>query len=257
MTEMLAAGVIAKRSPIPLYFQIAENIREQIESGQIKHGEQIPPEKELEELFGVSRTTVRQALADLTRDGLLERRRGQGTYVRSLRRQFDEPVLGIRSYTEEAIKQGFRPKAKVLSFRVLEAPVEVCNELSLAAGEDVFLIKRLRLLDGDPSGVDMTYIPVKLVPALSKDDFSDEEDTQSLYFILENKYGLTLSEAEEIIDATATNEEESRLLGVKNNTPINLRKRVVFLPDETPLLYMKSVYKNRYRVRLKRRSDVG
>lgn len=251
---MITAGVIAKRSPIPLYFQIAEDIRKQIESGHIEHGQQIPTEKELEEMFGVSRTTIRQALADLTRDGLLERKRGQGTYVRSVSRQFDEPVLGIRSYAQEAIKQGFRPTTKLLSLRVLRPTAEVEHELRLAEDEEVVVIKRLRLLDGEPSGVDATYIPVRLVPGLSKDDFSDAEDTQSLYFILENKYGHVLDEAEEIIDATATNEEESRLLGVKTKTPINLRRRVVFLPDGTPLLYMNAVYKNRYKVRLKRRS---
>jgi GntR family transcriptional regulator len=204
-------------------------------------------------MFAVSRTTVRQALADLTREGLLERRRGHGTYVTSVPRQFDEPVLGIRSYTEEALKQGFTPRSKVLSFRVVKPTAEVRNELRLAEDEEVFLIKRLRLLNGDPSGVDRTFIPVKLVPRLSKSDFSDEEESQSLYFVLEHKYGLTLFEAEEIIGATATNNEESELLGVKANSPINLRKRVVFLPDGTPLLYMSAVYKNRYRVHLKGR----
>jgi GntR family transcriptional regulator len=254
MTKMIDSGAISKKSPIPLYYQIAESLRKQIESGQIGRGEQIPPEKELEDLFGVSRTTIRQALADLTRDGLLERRRGQGTYVTSAQQQFDEPVMGIRSYTEEAAKQGFRPTTKMLAFKVLSATVEVRNELRLSEDEQVFLVKRLRLLNGDPSGVDTTYIPVRLVPALSKDDFSVEGETQSLYFILEHQYGCLLDEAEELIDATATTEEESRLLAVKNSTPINHRKRVVFLPDGTPLLYMNSVYKNRYRVRLKRRS---
>lgn len=242
---------IDKNIPIPLYYQIERILREKIHSHEIKPGEKLPTEKELEEAFGVSRVTVRRAITNIVRDGLIEIKRGHGTFLRT--ENFEEPVSGLRSYTEEALKQGYQPSLKMLTFKKIKPNDEILKKLMLNKDDYIFIIVRLRLLNNEPSGIDTTYIPVKLVPKLSKSDFKEYAKEQSLYYILENKYKLILNEAEEIIDATLTNKEESILLSLDNNSPINLRKRVVFLPDNTPLLYMKSIYKTRYKIKLKGR----
>ena len=242
---------IDRKKPIPFYYQIEEILREKIISGEIKEGEPIPTEEKLEEIFGVSRTTIRQAISNLVRSGLLEAKRAQGTFVKKT--FFDEPVLGIRSYTDEAIKQGFTPSSKILSLKKMKPSEEFRTALKLDDNDQAFILRRLRYLNGEPTAIDTTYIPVKLVPGFSKNDLAETGCEQSLYYVLENKYNLMLDEAEEIIDATTTNHEESVLLGLKIGSPINLRIRIVFLPDGTPLGYMKSIYKNRYKIRLKGR----
>ena len=242
--------IINKNSPIPLYFQLEEIIKEKIKFGLLVPGDSIPTEKKLEENYGISRTTIRQAINNLKRDGYLEVRRSKGTFVKFT--QFDEPVLGIRSYTEEAVKQGFSPGSNILKFEKIKPVVEIREELKLDENDLVFKIKRLRFLNGKPTAIDTSYVPSKLVPKLAKDDFKESGYEQSLYYILEKKYGLELSEAEEIIDATTINNEESLLLELEVNSPINLRIRVVFLSNGTPVCYMKSIYKNRYRVKLSR-----
>ncbi|MCL5986454.1 MAG: GntR family transcriptional regulator [Actinobacteria bacterium] len=242
---------IEKDKPIPLYYQIEEILRKKIMLGEIKPGELIPTEKKLEEMFGVSRITIRQAISNLARDGLVEAKRASGTFVKKVR--FDQPVLGITSYTDKAIQQGYIPSSKVLNFEKVKPIEEIKKELKLSDEDYVYEVKRLRLLNDEPTGVDTTYIPVKLVPKLSREDFKETGKEQSLYYILENKYHLVFNEAEELIDATATNKEESVLLGLKINSPVNLRTRVVFLTDGTSLCYTKSVFKNRYKIRLKGR----
>lgn len=242
--------VINKNSPIPLYFQLEEIIKEKIKLGFLIPGEPIPTEKKLEENYGISRTTIRQAINNLKRDGYLEVRRSQGTFVKPV--QFDEPVFGIRSYTEEAIKQGFSPGSSMLKFEKIKPAAEIREELKLEENEMAFKIKRLRFLNGKPTAIDTSYVPCKLVPKLSKDDFKESGYEQSLYYILEKKYGLLLNEAEEIIDATIINNEESLLLELEVNSPINLRIRIVYASSGTPICYMKSIYKNRYRVKLSR-----
>jgi GntR family transcriptional regulator len=242
---------IDKNKPIALYYQIEEILREKIFSGEIKEGEPIPTEEKLEKIFDVSRTTVRRAISNLERDGLLESKRAQGTFVK--KKLFDEPVLGIRSYTEEAIKQGYIPSSKILSLKNVKPNDEVKAALKIEDNDRVFVLKRLRYLNNAPTAIDTTYIPVKLVPGLSKGDFKQTDKKQSLYYILENKYKLVLDEAEEIIDATITDPEESAILGLRSGSPINLRIRIIFLPDGMPLTYMKSIYRNRYKVRLKGR----
>ncbi len=242
---------IEKNTPIPLYYQIERILREKIYNHEIKPGEKLPTEKELVGEFDVSRPTVRRAVTNIMRDGLIEIKRGRGTFLKT--ENFEEPIAGLRSYTEEALKQGYRPSSKMLSFKRIKPDDEIIKKLMLNKDDAIFTIIRLRLLDNDPSGIDTTYIPVRLAPKLSKSDFKEHGKEQSLYYILENKYKLILNTAEEIVDATLTNRKESILLGIDNNSPINLRKRVVFLPDNTPLLYMKSIYKTRYKIKLKGR----
>jgi len=243
--------VINKNSPIPLYYQIEEYFRKKVKNNEIIEGCQIPTEKELMQALGVSRITVRKAMDNLLRDGLIEIRKGHGTFVAT--KQFYEPVAGIRSYTEEALKQGFTPSTKILKLQKIKPPEDVAKNLNISEKDNVYEIIRLRLLDQKPTGYDVTYIPEIYVPGLSKDDFKEYGKGQSLYNLLEEKYNLTLAEAEETISATLTNKKESEHLGLNYRSPINLRKRVVFLPNKKPLLYMKSIYKTSYKTRLKGR----
>lgn len=248
---MDSSNSIDKKSVIPLYFQLQENLRQKILSGFYKPGDLLPSEKQLTEKFEVSRTTVRQSIKNLEREGLIETKRALGSFVKL--EHFDEPILGIRSYTDEALKQGYIPSSKIINFGIINASSEIKEVLKLNENEDVYIIKRLRSLNELPTGIDTSYVPVRLAPNLTRKDFKNTGVEQSLYRILENKYNLCLFTAEEIIDATTVNNEEAIILGFNVNYPINLRIRTVFLPDGTPCIYMKSVYKNRYKIQLRGR----
>jgi len=235
-----------KNSPIPIYFQIENKIREKIDSGEYKEGYKLPSEQELVEKLNVSRPTIRHAMNNLVRDGLLKIKRGSGTFIKT--KDFEEPVLGIRSYTREAMKKGYIPNTKILGFQIIEQDSELSKIFK--SEEKVVKIRRLRYLNDEPTAIDVTYIPIKFVPNISKQDFKESGENQSLYNLLKTKYHLILSHGEETIDATIVDNDESKLLLMNTDEPINLRRRVLYTKDDEPLLYMKSIYKTRYKVKL-------
>ena len=100
-------------SPIPLYYQIEKFIRKLIKNKGLKPGDKIPTEYELMSIFGVSITTIRKTISNLLKDDLIEIKRSQGTFIKS--KSFYEPIFGIISFTEEALKQGFKPSTKIIS----------------------------------------------------------------------------------------------------------------------------------------------
>ncbi|HHT78993.1 MAG TPA: GntR family transcriptional regulator, partial [Actinobacteria bacterium] len=241
-----------KNIPVPIYYQIEEYIQKLIETGKLKPGEKLPTEKEFMKVLGVSRITIRRAISDLINKNMLEIKQSKGTFVKS--KNFYEPVsLIIQSYTEEAIKQGFKPSTRILELKKLIPDSEIQEILKLSPEEEIFEFKRLRLLNGEPSGIDLNYLSSNLVPGFSEKDFEETGLKQSLYLVLGKKYNLTLDYAEEIITATLTTKEESELLNVKKNTPINMRIRTVFLPNSKPVLYMRSIYKTSYKSILRRK----
>src|SRR5260221_7478925 len=158
---------LARTSPIPLYFQIAENLKEAIEAGTIAPGERLDNELGLAEQLGVSRPTVRQAIQRLVQQGLVVRRRGLGTVVvgpRILR-----PVALTSLYDELAADQR-APATAVLSLEEIAADDELAQVLSLAAGTPVLSIERLRFADGAPLAIMHNYLPAKLLQGRTEAD---------------------------------------------------------------------------------------
>lgn len=239
---------IDTNSPIPIYFQIEKIIGEKILSGEFKEGDKIPTEMELTESLKVSRPTIRQAMVNLKRAGLIEVKRGSGTFVKT--KDFEEPVLGIRSYTDEAIKKGYTPLTKILSIKIIKPDLELKEIMQLIDNQTVTEIKRLRYLDNEPTAIDVSYIPSRFVPNISKGDFKEIGQEQSLYNLLKTKYGLILSHGEETIDSTIVNLDEAKLLLMKDKSPINLRRRLVYTQKDELVLYMRAIYKTRYRIKL-------
>lgn len=248
MANILELIKINKHSPIPIYYQIEKAFRDNIVSGTLSEGEKLPTEMELVQKLGVSRPTIRQAMVNLAREGLIDIKRGSGTFVRTI--NFEEPVFGIRSYAEEALKKGYNPTTKILSLKTLIPDLELRKILNLKVEDRVIEIKRLRYLNEEPTALDTTYIPDKLVPGISKKDFEKTGKQQSLYNILKVRYGLSLSSGEETIDATIVTPNEAKLLLMKTKSPINLRRRLIYSDTGEILLYMKSIYKTRYKIKL-------
>ncbi|MBI1881334.1 MAG: GntR family transcriptional regulator [Chloroflexi bacterium] len=161
-------AVIDKSSPIPLHHQLERFLRQGIESGLFPPQATLPTEFELQEYFGLSRTPIRQAIAKLTAEGLVIRRRSQGTIV--LPQPFEENLRSLTPFTEEVRRKGQTPGAKLIEFVVQPADAEDIKLLNLKNRAKIYHIQRVRTIDGEPVGVIVSHIPVAIVPNLQASD---------------------------------------------------------------------------------------
>src|SRR6266498_107745 len=196
---------LSKDLPIPLYHQLKTLLLEQIRTGEMKPNDRLPAEDDLAATHGVSKATVRQALNELAVAGVLRREQGRGTFVA-------EPKLAqgpreMTSFTDEMRSRGFHPTSKVLKQDVIKADADIAEKLRVAEGAQVMRLKRLRLADGEPMGIQTAYLSLALAPQLAEEDFTDA----SLYEVLERKYGLWPASAQETYVAALPAERVSYL----------------------------------------------
>lgn len=211
---------LSKTSRIPYYYQIEEWLRGQIESGALNPGDPLPGEIALAQQLGVSRIVVRQALTDLTREGLLYRQRARGTFV--AQRRHELPVLRdrLRGLTEEIEREGLALRSRVLSQQVVPAGGEALHELQALPGTPLLELRRLRSVQDTPIVIETTYHPYARFPALLEMDLAD----CSIYSILEQEYGARPVEARDRIVADRATREEAHLLEIDAGDPV-LRAR--------------------------------
>jgi GntR family transcriptional regulator len=226
-----------KASPIPLYYQLAEWIKEQIRLGALKPGEQLPAERLLGERHAISRMTVRQAVSYLVREGALVSRHGLGTFVAAPKLSYD--ALHLLGFTEEVMRHGEQAVSRVLEQEVLEPPPPVAAGLQLESGAQVLKLLRLRLSDATPLLLETIFVPTALCPGLEREDL----ETQSLYAVLEQRYGLRLRRARQSLEATVANDYERRLFDIPSGTAMILLEGVTYDERERPVEYFKAVYR--------------
>jgi GntR family transcriptional regulator len=202
--------LVSRASPLPLYHQVEVDMRERIQSGEWREGEQIPTEEELCALYGASRVTIREAIGRLASEGLLVRRRGRGTFVREAR--ITAGTRGLTSFTEEMAQLGHRAGSQVLRIAVEPGPAPVLRRLHLREGADVITIARLRLGDGTPVGIQTAHLPAQRFPGLERLDLGEG----SLYATLAEQYGIAPVEAEETFEVAPIRGADARLLGVRS-----------------------------------------
>ncbi len=224
----------------PLYLQVEATLKEMIEGLAFSAGEQIPSERELSEQLGVSRMTVRRAIENLTRRGLLERRSTSGTYVRPpqvLRRVGKDIAVGLTQMLQES---GSVAGSRLLSFATERAPLKIAEKLNLRLGTPVIVIRRLRTVNNaQPFCVETSYLPQEIVPGLCADDLA--ESNTSLYRIMQQRYGIRFIRNEETLKISFATQEEAELLGLKHGDPIMLLRSVIIDDRERPVEYLKSV----------------
>ena len=234
-----------KKSAVPLYRQVSEKIKEMIKSGTLTPGSRIPSETELMDIFDVSRNTVRQAVSELISSGYLYVERGKGTFIS--KNIFDHPVERLSGFTEEMKSLGFDAKSKILTLAVENASKEVCNNLNVPLGSPVYHLKRVRFSNKIPIAIEEAFIPYDSFKGLL-DNFTEES---SLYRAFYEKFGIKPFYAEELIEASLTNKDESESLGVKKNFPVFRIERRTFDVKGNIIEFVKSVYRGDfYRLRL-------
>lgn len=226
-----------KSNPVPLYYQLAEQLKEQIQAGQLEPGEQIPSERELGEQAGISRMTVRQAIGYLVNQGVLVVKQGIGTFVAEPKLAHD--TLNLLGFTEEIMRQGGTAVSRVLEQAVVIPPASVTADLNLAPGRETVKIVRLRLSGKMPLLLESSYLPADLCPGLERKNLAVE----SLYTLLEQEYGLRLKNARQTLEATIANDYESELFGIAPGTAMILLEGVTCMEHGQPVEYFKAIYR--------------
>jgi GntR family transcriptional regulator len=238
---------VSRDSQVPLYHQVANDLRDKIAAGIWAPGDRIPPEPQLIQRYGASRVTVRQAIALLTNEGLLTRFAGRGTFVRGVQIIAGPPRL--TSFTGEMRAMGIEPSSRVISFTTVGADEHTAAKLGIPVGTDLFQLVRLRHGGNLPLGVQVAVVPAANFPELATVDFS----RASLYEELEHRYGIIIDAADETFSATILDLESAEQLGVTSPSAGFLVERTGWSHGRA-IEYTKSVMRgDRYRVQIQLR----
>ena len=146
------------------------------------------------------------------------------------------------SFTNEIMKQNLYIYSRQLEFRVIGAPPQMAELLELPSGEQVYYLRRLRIIDKDPVCVEDWYASCRRFPNLDRSYFKESGLEQSTYYVIQKHYGVELERAEDTIDAVALNFKEARLLNMQEGMPALLRTRVTYTKEDTPVMYSSGKY---------------
>lgn len=203
-------------------------------------GTPIPSERELATRYGVSRMTLRTALDELVRDGLLVRRHGAGTYVA---RPKVAKRIQLTSFTDDMRARGLTATTRVLSLARKPAGARIGARLNVSPSESVLTVGRLRLADDEPMAIEWLSVPDRLLPGITRRDFEG-----SFYRVLEDRFGIVIDGGSQTLEPTVTDEEESALLGVPLHSPALFVERVTWTTGSVPVEYTRTMYRgDRYR----------
>lgn len=239
MTEgklALPFSSVDPHSPIPLYHQVYLDLRQMIQRELITPGEMLPPEMDICQAYGIGRQTVRQAIARLVDEGLVERFAGRGTFVREQTSHIQ--FFLDRSFSQQMREMGRTPNSRLLSQRAgavdLDVPV-----LQAYQGKPCLTLERLRLGDAEPICHQTSTILSERCPGIEEQDFA----SQSLYETLATRYQLAISRIDHVVRAVAADEYRAELLEVEEGTPLLFVGTTAYLDDDALIEYSTSYYR--------------
>ena len=244
-----AAPGLNPLSHVPLYTQIRELLRERILHGVYKSHGQMPSENEMVRAFRVSRITIRQALTDLQKEGLIFKIHGKGTFVS--KPKATQNLRRLEGFGEAMSSTGHDTYSKVLGHKTLRAGKLIGERLRVAERDEVMEIRRVRYLDREPISLDITYLPVVIGERLLREDLARRD----IFLILENDYGIALGNADLRIESVLADGEVSAALNVAEASPILRIERLTFTADRKPLDFEFIYYRGdafQYRLRIER-----
>lgn len=248
VTQRLTSG------PTPLYHQLKQIVRAEIERGAYQPGDQLPTESELIQRYSVSRITVRQALDELEGEGLIVRRHGKGTYVAEKR--VEQDLVRLTDFVEDMEIAGLAPSSRVLAFAREAAIRDVTEALALPPGEEVVRIDRLRLANGRPMAYDTTRLPLRFGLLLTEEMLANE----TIYHILETRYGIPVEEGTFYITAATASPEQASLLELAPHSALLLIQRISYTTGNIPVYVQERYYRPdrvNYRVTLHRQGKAS
>ena len=233
-----------------LYSRVETVLASEVADGGLRVGDQLPTEDSLISRFGVSRITVRRAIQNLVSRGLVEIRRGNGTFVAAPK--ITQELRELSGFVEDMHALGRTPTARVIGKEIVTADATVARQLGLTRGEHVVSIRRVRLADGIPLSFDETYLPLEI----GKKIITNNLKAEPIFSLLERKYDVPLIEAEYKLDAVPAEAEVAAALKVKQRSPIFRIERTSYSTGDRPVDYERLHYRGdlvRFATRLVRK----
>lgn len=218
----------------PIYIQIHNELKKEIEAGVWQIGQKIPSERDLALRFNVSRMTLRQAIQTLVDEGILERQVGSGTFV--ARKKVQDKLAAVTSFTEIMEAQGKKPSSKTVSYLITTPSVSEMERLNLSEKAKIVRMERIRYADDEPICFEVATLPYDLVQAYDR-----TQVTTSLYKTLEAN-GLVIGHASQTVSAQLASEKIAEYLNVKRGSAILKLRQVTQLSDGRPFEYVRTQY---------------
>jgi GntR family transcriptional regulator len=218
---------------VPAYYQVADDLKGQIESGTLKPGDMIPSEFRLGAEYGISRMTVRRGLALLLESGMIKTIRGKGNFV--ARPNWRQATM---TFEEDALAGDQKAKFKLVEISITKAEGEIAAKLAVPEGTKIFMIKRLISSESGPVGIDIKYIPyLKRKPIL-------ENEIEYAYFpdIVANHTDIMIYKIERCISATSLQPDEAKILQTDMGHPVLCITQAIYAKNEKPLGISKTIY---------------
>jgi len=237
-------------SHLPYYIQLIDILRDKVQVGAWSAGDQIPGEQELCELYGVSRTVVRQALRELELDGVVSRRKGKGTFI-SPPKISEGLVQKLTGFYQDMVERGMKTTTRVLHRNVVPASEKVARWLAISVGDSVIDLLRLRSINDEPIQITTSYIPLEICPALATVDLTN----RSLYEFMETECGVFIARGRRYVEAVLANESEAALLGIERGAPLLMLDSISFSETGRAVEYYHAVHRgdrSRFEVELLR-----
>ncbi len=224
-----------RSSSTPLHVQLREILQRAILGGAYHPGESFPTEREISATYHVSRTTIREALSDLVRLGYLVRQQGKGTFVARAHDAFDATELS--SFSEDMAKRGLRAGAVLLGLSQ-QPPLGPARQHFGDEVATVWRIYRLRLANDEPIALQTSYLPAERF-AFTEDDLRDG----SLYAILQQRYGVAIASADEVLSAVVAGTDQAKLMRLPAGAPLLRVERYTYSQTGEPLEYVEILYR--------------
>ncbi len=219
---------------IPQYVKIKNYIKENIKQGKIKAGGKIPSEKDLGDIFNVSRITATTAIRDLVNEGLVYRIQGKGTFVTE--KNFED-IRKHRFYGFENDSSLTKGQHKTLSKSKIKANEELCEKMDISNGEEVFEIVRTKIINGKVNALEYVYLPVKYYLSLD----IEKSEINLIHDMVEEYCFLKQKRAKIYIDPIISGKREEELMKIQMNSPVLLWEKITFSEEEKIIEYSKNI----------------
>ena len=239
MTTVFNEINLDKNVPIPLYYQLKQQLLSMIESGKLSEGDMLPPENDLCLMLEVSRPTIRQSFNELVTEGYLTRSKGRGTFISKpkIEARF---LNSLESFNNEMRAKKMTPRTEVLNLEKVDEPHSIAEKLQISTGSPMIHLSRLRLANESPIVFVDTYMPFDSFSKLLTVDFNET----SLYDAIENLYGIRVNRVRREIEAVNAKRNEASLLKIPTKSAISFVKTIGYSGSlESPVEYSVARYR--------------
>jgi len=232
-----------RNSVEPLYLQLEQHLRHQIERGELAAGDRIPGEQELAEEHKISRMTARRAVDGLVNDGLLVRHPGKGTFVIEDKIPFG--IASLNSFSNTMRSMGFTVHSEVVNLEIQSPTARISKNLKLLPDQQVLFLRRIRYVDDEPFALMSSYMPASYYEAMQQADLSQTPLSE----VMEKASGLQITTSKDYIEASTARSEEAKLLNVRVGAPVLLGRGIIFESRGMPVRSSKVIYRgDRFRI---------